>query len=237
MKVGIMQPYFLPYIGYISLIKHTDIFILLDEVQFIRHGWIERNRILKPNEGWQYIQVPIMKPSGRTTKIKDIVINNKEDWKSRVTAQLQHYKKSAPYYRRTMLLINDILSDNYDSIVSLNSVSLQKICGHLGIDTDIKIFSEMNLQIEEANEPDDWALNICKSMNSVNEYWNPIGGREFFNKHKYETNGIDLKFHNVSLDMYNQKRDIFEPGLSVIDVLMYNTPDEINEMLDKYVLA
>ena len=98
MKLAIMQPYFMPYIGYISLIKNTDQFILFDTVQFIRHGWIERNRILKPNEGWQYIQVPLIKDNGRDTVIKNVRINNAENWKSKIIAQLQHYKKKAPNY-------------------------------------------------------------------------------------------------------------------------------------------
>lgn len=77
MKLGIMQPYFLPYLGYISLIKNTDKFILFDTVQFIRHGWIERNRILKQTGGWQYIQIPLEKKQ-MSTVIKDVKINNKE---------------------------------------------------------------------------------------------------------------------------------------------------------------
>ena len=74
MRLGIMQPYFFPYIGYMSLIKNTDLFILFDDVQFIRHGWIERNRILKPSGGWQYIAVPLEKHH-RDTLIKEIRIN------------------------------------------------------------------------------------------------------------------------------------------------------------------
>ena len=86
-KIGIMQPYFFPYLGYISLIKHTDEFMLFDPVQFIRHGWIERNRILKPGEGWQYIQVPLQKHS-LTTDIKDIKIDNTQNWRVKLLSQL-----------------------------------------------------------------------------------------------------------------------------------------------------
>ena len=90
MKLGIMQPYFFPYVGYYSLIKNTDKFILFDTVQFIRHGWIERNRILKPNEGWQYIQVPLLKHN-RDIFIKDLGIKNTELWREKLKAQLQNY--------------------------------------------------------------------------------------------------------------------------------------------------
>ena len=99
MKLAIMQPYFSPYLGYFSLIKHTDNFILLDTVQFIRHGWIERNRILKPGwDTWQYIKVPLEKHS-KNSIIKDIRIKTNQDWKRKLISQLVHYKKRAPFYQ------------------------------------------------------------------------------------------------------------------------------------------
>ena len=236
MRLGIMQPYFMPYIGYFSLIKHTDKLILVDTVQFIRHGWIERNRILKQNEGWQYIQVPLIKDDGRDSIIKDIRINNNENWKNKILAQLQHYKKKAPYYYSTIKLLNDIFSQEFPDIVSLNQISLSKICKHLGFEKEIEIFSKMNLTIESAATPDEWALNICKAIKGADEYWNPPGGQSFFDKSKYDQAGIILKFQSVELPAYDQKRETFEPGLSIIDLLMFNTIEEINNMLDKYSL-
>ena len=236
MKLAIMQPYFMPYIGYISLIKNTDQFILFDTVQFIRHGWIERNRILKHNEGWQYIQVPLIKDNGRDTIIKDVRINNAENWKSKIIAQLQHYKKKAPNYYKVIGLLNDIFSNDYEDIVTLNKVSLEKTCMYLGIDCDIKVFSEMNLDIEPATAPDEWALNICKAINGADEYWNPVGGLSFFDRSKYENAGVKIYFQEMELEEYDQKRAEFESGLSVIDVMMFNSVESIAEMLDKYKL-
>ena len=237
MKLGIMQPYFMPYIGYISLIKHTDRFILFDTVQFIRHGWIERNRMLKQNEGWQYIQVPLIKQNGRDTLIKDIKINNQENWKNKILAQIQHYKKVAPYYRRVVSMLDDIFQREYEDITTLNKYSLEVICKYLGFAKDIEIFSEMNLPIAPANEPDEWALNICKAIDGANEYINPIGGLSFFDRKKYEDSGIKLYFQEMEITEYSQKRSIFEPGLSVLDVMMWNDVNEINIMLDKFNLV
>jgi hypothetical protein len=236
MKLGIMQPYFLPYIGYISLIKHTDRFILFDTVQFIRHGWVERNRTLKPNGEWQYVQVPLIKNEGRNTLIKDVKINNKESWQNKILAQLQHYKKKSPNYLKVISLLNDIFSQQYDDIVTLNKISLEKILQYLGIEKELEVFSEMNLQIEKVNAPDEWALNICKSIGDVDEYWNPPGGQNFFDKSKYENSKIKLKFHNIVLSEYNQYRNTFESGLSILDVMMFNSAEKINKMLDKYEL-
>lgn len=104
MKLGIMQPYFFPYLGYFSIIKHTDKYILSDEVQFSHHGWIERNRILKPVAGWQYINVPLIK-ANRVLPIKEVFINNSIDWKSKIMAQLHHYKKKSPFLSRNNQVI------------------------------------------------------------------------------------------------------------------------------------
>ena len=235
MKLAIMQPYFLPYLGYFSLIKHTDEFILFDTVQFIRHGWIERNRILKPSNGWQYIMVPLKKHS-RETIIKDIEINNDQQWKEKILAQLQHYKKQAPYFSNVIDILNEIFSKEYATIVDLNLASLKTVCNYLGINTPIQVFSLMNIDIEPANAPDEWALNICKALGNVDEYWNPPGGQSFFDRKKYENAGINLKFHSAILTDYDQKRNVFEPGLSIIDVMMFNSIEEINKMLDNYEL-
>jgi hypothetical protein len=233
MKLGIMQPYFFPYLGYFSLMKNTDAFILLDTVQFIKHGWIERNRVLHPNTGWLYIRVPLIRYSHETL-IKDIRIDNSQDWKQRIRAQLQHYKRIAPHYFKVVRLLNELFEKDFESIVSLNREALIAVCQYLHMDKERTVFSEMNLSIDAPQAPDEWALNICKSYGNVTEYWNPPGGQSFFDKSKYEKAGIGLKFQKVVLDLYDQKRTPFEAGLSIIDVMMFNSPDEINAMLDRY---
>ncbi|MBQ2983378.1 MAG: WbqC family protein [Candidatus Gastranaerophilales bacterium] len=235
-KVAIMQPYFFPYIGYFSLIKHTDKFILFDPVQFIRHGWIERNRMLKPELGWQYISVPLVKHE-RETLIKDILINNNENWKEKIFAQLQHYKKKSPFYKQAIEVVQKGLDINTDSIVKLNYSTLKAVCEYLEITFDCEIFSEMNLTIDPVNAPDEWALNICNAL-GYKEYWNPQGGIEFFDVEKYRQSNIEIKFLKHNLPFYSQRRGVenFENGLSIIDVMMFNSKEQINEMLNNYEL-
>lgn len=238
MKVGIMQPYFMPYVGYMSLIKNTDLFILFDTVQFIRHGWIERNRILKQNEGWLYIKAPLVKDNSRPL-IKGCLIDNKKNWQNTIKAQLQTYKKIAPNYFKVMQLLDEIFSKEHTTITSFNKSSLEAISAFLGFAKELPVFSEMDLNIEEPQEADEWALNICKNLAAKGEkihYFNPIGGLEFFDKGKYIKNGIDISFQKMEIHEYPQKRDVFEPALSIIDVLMFNSVEEVNDMLDKYEL-
>ena len=134
------------------------------------------------------------------------------------------------------LRISDVFNSDYSDIVSLNKVSLERICKYLGIDREIIVFSEMCLDIAPVTAPDEWALNICKAMGEVDEYWNPVGGLSFFDKSKYYNAGINLYFQEMVLTPYRQLGNEFESGMSIIDVMMFNSPESINEMLDNFKL-
>ena len=230
-----MQPYFFPYLGYFSLIKHTDKFILLDTVKFIRHGWIDRNRILKHDNGWMYIKVPLQKHSSNTL-IKDIKIDSSKDWREKIISQLQLYRKKAPFFKEIMQLVEKSIEAPYEDIISLNKSTLEEVCNYLGMHKSLPVFSDLDLEIDEPRQPDDWALNICKAI-GVNDYLNLPGGINFFDTKKYKDAGININFLNISLSEYDQKNSPFEPGLSIIDVLMFNDVQDINDMLDNYSLA
>lgn len=232
MKLAIMQPYFFPYLGYFSLIAHSDQFILFDPVQHIRHGWIERNRILKPGEGWQHISVPLEKHA-RETLIKDLSIKNGTDWQVRIFRQLEHYKKKAPYYSRVIELLQFCFDEQITSIVKLNQKCLTLVCDYLGIAFHPQIFSEMNLEIGPVTHAGEWALRISEAM-GASQYINPPGGREIFKEEQFKDLGIELKFLQSKLPEYSQRRPVFENGLSIIDVMMFNSVEEIREMVNQY---
>ncbi|WP_202406085.1 WbqC family protein [Hufsiella ginkgonis] len=228
-----MQPYFFPYLGYYSLIKHTDAWIIFDSVQYIRHGWIERNRVLKPAEGWQYISVPLEK-HGRDILIRDVKIRE-EDWRDRITRQLAHYKKS-PYFEPVMALVKQCFDIDTNDITSLNAHILEHTCRYLGISFNYQVFSRMNLRIGEVNDAGDWALQISKAF-GASGYVNPPGGAGLFDSEKFKAAAIDLKFLNINLNDYSQRRKTFEPGLSIIDVMMFNSKEDINIMLDDFQIT
>jgi hypothetical protein len=231
MKLAIMQPYFMPYLGYFALISHVDQFILFDTPQYIRHGWIERNRVLKLNGEPMYIKIPLLKHH-QNTAIYNISINNAIDWKSKIFAQLGHYKKTAPYYKNVIELLETIFEDEYTSIVDINYISLKILCKYLDIKTPIYIWSEMNLEIEPVTAPDEWALNISKVLKATS-YFNPPGGRSFFDNDKYDKAGIELKFLEMEAESYKQFGQDFVSYLSVIDVMMFCDKDEIKQMINK----
>lgn len=234
MKIAIMQPYFFPYVGYFSLIKHTNLFILLDEVQFIRHGWIERNRILNPNKDFTYIKVPLDKKQGRDTLIREVEIKHDEPWKQKIISQIEIYKKIAPHYREVRSLVEECLAFETNSITVLNKHILQTVSRFLSIDTPIKIFSEMDLKIETPEQAGDWALNICKLFPECVEYWNPPGGMAIFDAEKYRKHHIEIRFITNLNNVYLQSQFQFQSNLSIIDVLMFNTKEDTHKMIDNY---
>jgi hypothetical protein len=229
-KLGIMQPYFLPHVGYFSLIKYTDEWVVFDTPQFIRHGWIERNRILRPREGWQYIKVPLEKHR-RETPINQVRIRVGEPWRELIMAQIAHYKKIAPYYEEVITFLREALAYETSMISAMNVHLLKKVCSHLGIPFCFRVFSECNLELSPVKAPDEWALNISLALGAA-EYVNPPGGDSFFDRKKYDQHNLHLTFLATNMRRYDQKRAVFEPQLSILDVMMFNSKSEILEMLD-----
>jgi hypothetical protein len=231
LRLGMMQPYLFPYLGYFSLISHTDLWVVFDSAQFIRHGWIERNRVLHPLAGWSYIQVPLVKHP-QFTLIKDLRIRREEPWRERILAQLVHYKKVAPYYAQVISLLKDALDTNLEGIAALDVHLLEMCCRYLEIPFRYSIFSTSSIRDFKANSPDEWALQTAKAVGAT-EYINPPGGISFFDNAKYESAGVQLTFLKSRLRQYDQRRDHFESGLSIIDVMMFNEPRTIRDMLDE----
>ena len=234
MKLGLMQPYFFPYLGYFSLIKYCDKFVFFDSAQYIRRGWCNRNRILKKDGSPNYIIVPIKK-AHRETPINKIMIDNSADWKAKIFGQLNVYRKTAPNYKHVMDFLGGILADEYESLSRLCISTTKAVCEFLGIRTEFSVFSEMELVIDEVHAPDEWALNITKSL-GYDCYVNPPGGMSFFDPEKYSASGVRLEFLALDLVPYDQRLPEFVPGLSVIDAMMFCTPEEISSLLDRFSL-
>ena len=236
MTVGIMQPYFFPYIGYFQHINMVEEWVVFDTPQYIRHGWINRNRIQKPDGlDWQYINVPLKKHE-REEVIKNIEASESEDWKSKLLGQLQHYKKKAPFYNQTIELIKDSLDIPSSKIVDININCLKKTCDYLHIPFSYQVYSEMNLSHETPENAGEWALYICKAM-GAKTYINPPGGRDIFEVEKYRSFGIDIQFFETELKAYPQRNTEFIAGLSIIDVMMFNSPEAIADYLKLYRLS
>lgn len=229
MKLGIMQPYFFPYLGYFDLIRQTDRFVLFDIAQYIRHGWVNRNRILHPRAAWKYIIVPLQKHH-RETPISEIKVVAGDQWKKEIIGQLDHYRKRAPYFRRVVEIVEEVLFQGELRLARLNGAGLKTVADYLGIPFELEYASDMNLALGAIEHPGDWALEISRCL-GAQQYVNPEGGREIFVPEKFVAAGIQLRFSAIDLAPYATPGYTFEPGLSILDVMMWNSPGEIRALL------
>jgi len=229
MKLGIMQPYFFPYLGYFDLINRVDEWIVFDTAQYIRHGWVNRNRILHPKSGWQYIIVPLEKHS-RETPINHIVTQPYEHWRPRMLGQLQHYKKKAPGYSTAYALVEECLSHGERNLSRLNVWTLRRTCEVLGIPFHYRLFSEMGLEGLDVKGAGDWALRISEKVGAT-EYLNPPGGKDLFDPAAFAASRIRLAFQEPRKFVYECPGYRWEPDLSIVDVLMWNEPDAVSAFL------
>jgi hypothetical protein len=233
MKLAIMQPYFFPYIGYFQLLANCDKFIFFDIVKYNKRSWMARNRIMHPRKllDFQYVGVPIIK-SNNQVLINDVKINQSINWKQKIIGQLTVYKSlKAPFYEDVIMLVNDIFSKDFNELFELNVYAISAIFDYLGINFEYDIASELNLSFDSVKEPGDWALFISSELGAT-EYVNPCGGYDIFDDNLFNKNSIKLSFIKSKLSKYNQSwRKDFLEGLSMIDVLMFNSKSDILEML------
>lgn len=228
-KYGIMQPYFLPYIGYFSLINKTDQWIVFDDTQYKKQSWGNRNRILKHPEGLSWIKIPLKKHQ-RKALYSEIEIQNERPWKEKLVRQFEFYRINAPHYERIIQLFKEIIEPKFEYLVDLNIHSMVKVCEYLKIPFNYVKYSDLNLDIKDVKCSGDWALQICKKL-KINSYINPYMGHFMFQRKDWEEAKIELQFLLNKNIPYSQKRDFFEERLSIIDVLMWNSVEEVHELL------
>jgi hypothetical protein len=228
-KLGIMQPYFFPYIGYFQLIKATDKFIFYDDVDFIKNGWINRNRILL-NGNPHYITIQL-KGASSFKPINEITFT---DNRSKILKTIKLNYCKAPYFNLVMPFLEEVLGLDTNLVSELAIASILKSCEYLGIKSQFEIASERYSETKGLGRAERLKA-ICK-INNMRRYINPIGGTELYKKEDFQKDNIELSFIKTGEIKYSQGGSEFVPFLSIIDVMMFNSPDEINKMLDDYEL-
>ncbi len=229
-RLGIMQPYFFPYLGYFGLIASTDRWIVFDPVQYIRKGWMNRNRVLKAGGGEKLVGVSVA-AHARETRIKDMRLAPDPRRFDVFVRQLDAYKLArAPFYDEVVALLRDCFDTTTDALVPFLVRCLDLTCAHIGIPLRYEIYSQMELSHPEPTHPMEWSLFTCVAL-GVSEYLNPPGGRTFFDARRFSEAGVRLRFYEQELPAYEQGRRPFVAGLSVIDAMMFNTPEQIRAML------
>ena len=174
-----------------------------------------------------------LKKYSRDTMIRDIEVSEDPMCRQRILGQIRHYKKKAPYFRETYQLVEECLVIKERSLSRLNVVILEKVCHYLGISFKYEYFSEMQLELGHVAGPGDWALRISEVL-GAKEYVNPPGGTAIFDSLKFEAIDVKLTIRNLPPFEYTCRGYEFIPGMSIIDVLMWNPPNRVKNYLDEH---
>lgn len=232
MKLAIMQPYLFPYIGYFQLAAAVDKFVFYDDVNFIKNGWINRNRMLLGDQA-RYLTVPVSGASS-SLKINEVMVEPRERWLRKLLESVRHAYAKAPHYVQISTLIERILAEPLAPISSVASHTVVEICRYLEIATEFVPSSTKygNAQLKSAER----VIDICE-RERASIYVNLPGGRALYDSKAFSARGMELAFIEPNLSPYDQFNEVFHPALSILDVLMFNSKSCVRDMLSVEVNA
>jgi len=230
MKLAIMQPYFLPYIGYWQLINSVDTFVIYDNIQYSKNGWFNRNNILLNNKKTMFT-IPLKKDSDSLDVVNRYLANNSKKQVQKTLAQIKSSYRKAPEFKHVFPLLENIFLNEEENLFKYIYASVLQICKYLEIDTKIIISSEID--IDHSLKSQEKVIAITKSLNAK-KYINPIGGLKLYNTKDFNENNIELLFQESNVPEYKQNIDEYISYLSIIDIMMFNNKYEIKKMLKEY---
>lgn len=236
MTLAIMQPYFLPYIGYMQLMGAVDTFVLYDDVSFINRGWINRNKLLI--NGQEHLFTIPLKDASQNKRINEVHLADDPKWRSKLLKTIEQGYRKAPQYAVVMPLTEKIVNFTTDSIADLIYHSLAELNGYLGLTPTLiassSVYENTQLKAQER------ILDIC-NQEGATRYINPIGGMELYDRERFAEAGITLNFirsERVEYPQFNRgNSDTFVPWLSILDALMFNDVPTVKELLTQYELV
>jgi len=228
MKLGIMQPYFLPYIGYWQLINAVDKYVIYDDVQFIKGGWINRNNVLI--NGQKQLFNLLLSGASPNKLINEITV---QDNQTKLIRTIELNYKKAPMFQQVFPLFLHIMEHSDKNLAKFIGNSIVEISKYLSIQTEF-IYSS-TLDKDNTLRAQDKVLDICKLLNAI-KYINAIGGADLYSKESFANNGIQLSFLESKILPYKQLNSEFVPYLSILDILMFNSQERVKTMLDNYKL-
>lgn len=231
MKLAIMQPYFLPYLGYFQLINSVDKFIIFDDVTYINKGWINRNRILLNGKPWSFT-VPL-KNASQNILIKDLLVSDHiEKWVSIFIKTIERAYKKAPHFNEGFGWITKCLSVKSKFFIDWLIFSIEETARYFSLTTKFYRSSDDKSHVNLKGQ--DRILSICIKENA-DTYINPINGRDLYDKNVFSQNRISLFFLNSDYT-YKQFESEFVKHLSIIDVIMFNDIEKSKQLLNSYNL-
>jgi len=232
MRVAIMQPYFWPYIGYFQLIAAVDLFIVYDNIKYTKKGWVNRNRMLQNGKDMMF-SLPLKSGSDYLdVRDRELATDFNRD---KFLNQICCAYRRAPSFEKIYPLIEQVIRYEEQNLFKFIYHSIIQTCDYLGITTKIKVSSDIPIDHKLKNQ--DKVLALCEAVKATT-YVNAIGGVTLYDKDRFQQQGIDLKFIKSKPYEYAQLGNAFVPWLSIIDVLAFNTVEQVRtSVLNGYELV
>jgi hypothetical protein len=224
--VAICQPNFMPWLGYFEMGHRADVYVMLDDVQYIKQEWINRNRVLnRSDEGWQWINVPLYKKKQKTL-INEIEIQNSECWSKKILKTLHHVYSKAPFYSQNIELFEDILSREWLKLLDLNIEIIKLFYSILGMKDNLLLSSELST----ATRKDNKLADICEKLGAT-IYLANNGSKPYIDSSKFYKRGLGFIFQDYQHPVYSVGSFKFTPYLSVIDLVFWHGPASLEIIL------
>ena len=219
MIITIHQPDFLPWLGFFDRWRKSDLYIVLDDVQFIRRGWQHRDKI-KTQDGVQMLTVPVLKKGRYCQLIKEVEINNKENWRHKQLKTIQSAYKKAPDFDFVFSKLSEIYNREYDLLIEFN-MDLLRLCSKmLGVNTPLAFASDFNIKSTGSQR----LVDLVQSVGGK-EYLTGTGARDYLEEELFKKVGIGVHWQEFEHPVYKQLHGSFEKMLSVLDFLMMRDSD------------
>ncbi|MBE7445664.1 MAG: WbqC family protein [Planctomycetia bacterium] len=231
MTIAIMQPYFFPYIGYWQLIHAVDRFIMCDDVNYIKGGWINRNRILINGEP-AYITVPLQQ-SSQNRRICDIALQPSPAWRGKLVKMVETTYRKAPCFAEVFPVVERLIRHEAENLSDYLAHQVQTMAAFMGINAEFVVTSRCYKNDHLSGQAR--VLDTCKREGATT-YINPQGGQALYDTETFRSAGLDLRFIVMRPLPYKQRVSGFVPYLSIIDALMEIGPVEIKQHLDEFDL-
>ena len=232
MKLAVMQPYVFPYLGYFQLIDSVDIFVFYDDVNFMKRSFINRNNILVNGQS-KLFTIKLSKVSQNKLINETELLDQNSPLNDLLVSLKQNYKK-APYFKEVIGIVSQLNEEKHRSISDLSIKSVVLISNYLKIKTKFQLSSTSHSESKALSKSD--RLVAINKKCGTNDYINAIGGLNLYNKTEFKKEGINLNFIESELKPYVQFENESIIGLSILDVLMFNSKDEIIKMIKNYKL-
>ena len=216
MIASIMQPAYLPWLGYFDRIARSDLHIVLDDVPLERSSktrFTNRNRILT-SSGPAWLTVPVLTTGLGQPQIKDVVIDNSRRWRWKHWASITNAYSPAPFFDQYALFFETLFAAEWAQLVPLLDATRTFLLEALGIGTEIKLSSDLHVPGSKS----ELILNLCKASGATTYLSGPFG-RDYLDAAEFRKNDIDIEFHDYAHPTYVQRLPGFAPNLSIIDLL------------------